>query len=343
MVIWERCHNGRRNGEILQSVLPPVLALDVGGTKLAAGVLSPDGTLHGLLIEPTPLSEGPDACLKRLILLGERAVAAAGLRPPLVGAVGISCGGPLDTATGVLLSPVHLPGWANIPIADIMAAAFGAPAVLENDATAGAWGEYRFGAGRGAGSMAYVTISTGIGGGVVLEGRLHHGAAGNGGEFGHQVVRQGGRKCKCGRTGCLEAYASGTAIAETATAAVASGRSSTLSSLNVITAADVAAAAGTDRLATELWDEAMEMLGEGVTNLVNILEPDVVVLGGGLTRSGKVVEAVRAAVSSKAMPPAAVACHITLAQLGQASCVIGAGALAQDWLLRFGPLAAEAV
>lgn len=327
----------------MQSVLPPVMALDVGGTKLAAGVVSPDGTLHGLSIEPTALREGPEACLKRLVLLGKRAVVAAGLDPGQIGAVGISCGGPLDAATGVLLSPVHLSGWANVPIVDLMSQAFGAPAVLENDASAGAWGEYRFGAGRGAGSMAYVTISTGIGGGVVLEGRLHHGAAGNGGEFGHQVVRQGGRKCKCGRTGCVEAYASGTAIAERAAAAVAAGRSSALSSLNVITAAEVAASAGTDVLATELWDEAMEMLGEAVTNLVNILEPDVVVLGGGVTRSGKVLEAVRAAVSAKAMPPAAVACHITLAQLGEASCVAGAGALAQDWLRRYRPLAAEAV
>lgn len=326
----------------MQSVLPPVLALDVGGTKLAAAVVLPGGGLSGLSVEPTALSEGPEACIKRLMLLGERAVRAAGLELPPIGATGISCGGPLDPDAGILLSPVHLPGWANVPIVTIMEEHFGVPALLENDATAGAWGEYRFGAGRDAVAMAYVTVSTGIGGGMVLQGQLYHGAAGNGGEFGHQVVRQGGRKCKCGRTGCVEAYASGTAIAERAVEEILSGRSTSLSTLPLISAADVAARSETDALAAELWEEAMDTLGEAVVNLVNVLEPEVVVLGGGVTRSGKLIEAVRAAVSAGAMPPAAAACQVRLAELGEASCVLGAGALAQDLLRRRGFQTAEA-
>jgi glucokinase len=326
----------------LETVPTPVLGLDIGGTKLAAGVLMPDNTVAGLMIEPTQLAEGPAACIERLIRLGERAIAAAGLDASAIGAAGISCGGPLDAAAGVLQSPVHLPGWNDIPIVDLVAMAFRVPAVLENDATAGAWGEYRFGAGRGAESMAYLTVSTGIGGGAVLGGRLYYGAAGNGGEFGHQVVRQGGRKCKCGRNGCVEAYASGTAIAERALEAVRSGRPTSLARLASITAADVASLAGTDALASELWDEAIEALGEAVTNLVNILEPAVVVLGGGVTRSGKVLEPVRRAVASMAMGPAARICRVELAQLGQASCVAGAGAFAMDRLASMRSLSREA-
>ena len=327
----------------MQTVLPPVLGLDIGGTKLAAGVLLPDNTVAGLMSEPTQLEQGPPACIARLIRLGERAVAAAGLDASVIGAAGISCGGPLDAVAGVLHSPVHLPGWTDIPIVDLVAGHFRVPTVLKNDATAGAWGEYRFGAGRGVQSMAYLTISTGIGGGAVIDGRLYGGAAGNGGEFGHQVVRQGGRKCKCGRNGCVEAYASGTAIAERAADAVGSGRLSSLSRLATITAADVASAAGTDALASELWDEAMGSLGEAVTNLVNILEPEVVVLGGGVTRSGKVVETMRRAVSSMAMPPVAGVCRLELAQLGQASCVAGAAALALDRLGDLQSMSSESI
>jgi glucokinase len=153
----------------------------------------------------------------------------------------------------------------------------------------------------------------------------------------------GGRKCKCGRNGCVEAYASGTAIAERAIEAIRSGRSTSLSQLNSITAADVASFAGTDDLASELWNEAIDSLGEAVTNLVNILEPSVVVLGGGVIRSGKVLEPVRRAVASKAMGPAARICRIELAQLGQASCVAGAGALARDRLASLPSLTGEAI
>jgi glucokinase len=297
----------------------------------------PDNTVAGLMIEPTQLVKGPAACVEQLIRLGKRAIATAGIDASAIGAAGISCGGPLDAAAGVLQSPVHLPGWTNIPIVDLVSMAFRVPAVLENDATAGAWGEYRFGAGRGAESMVYLTVSTGIGGGAVLDGRLYYGAAGNGGEFGHQVVRQGGRN------GCVEAYASGTAIAERAIEAVHSGRPTSLTRLASVTAADVASIADTDALASELWNEAIDSLGEAVTNLVNILEPSVVVLGGGVTRSGKLLEPVRRAVASLAMGPAARACRVELAQLGQASCVAGAGALAMDRLASIPPLSRQVI
>lgn len=308
-----------------------VLALDIGGTKLAVAMVTPDGRTHGLLVEPTEKHRGPDAVIAHLFDLGRRSMAAAGLGAPA--AVGISCGGPLDAAAGILTGPLHLPGWVDVPIVALATEAFGVPAVLENDATAAVLGEHRFGAARGADIALYLTLSTGVGGGSIIDGRLHRGAAGNGGEFGHLMVRPGGRRCACGRHGCLEAYASGTNIAVRANELLAGSDSeSTLRELPQVRAEHVsAAAAAGDPLARELWDDTMALLGQAVTDLVNIFEPNVVVLGGGVTRAGALLlEPVRDVVSRTAMPPAAARAGVSLAGLGDEVCVVGAGALALD-------------
>ena len=312
-----------------------VLALDIGGTKLAVAVVTPDGRVHGFLVEPTRREEGPDAVLHRLFDLGTRSIAVArteGVTAP-VDAVGISCGGPLNAHTGVLLGPLHLPGWVNVPIVDLATAEYGVPAVLENDASAAAWGEYRFGAGRGVESMLYLTVSTGIGGGAILGGRLHHGAAGNGGEYGHIQVQPDGPPCLCGRRGCLEAIASGTSIASRATGLLLdTTEPSTLRELAEVRAEHVSAAAvAGDPLAARIWAGALDALASAITDLVNVFEPDLVVLGGGVTRSGAaLLDPVRAAVLAAAMPPAARAARIELAQLGDQVGVVGAAAVALD-------------
>ena len=313
----------------------PVLGLDIGGTKLAVGVVGPDGSTAGLHVAPTRRDEGPERVLARLFALGRASLAAAGVRG--LGAVGISCGGPLDARGGVLLSPLHLPGWDRVPVVALAAAAFGVPARLENDATAAALGEHRHGWGRdlpdGVGTLLYLTLSTGVGGGAVVDGRLHRGAAGNGGEFGHLVVERGGRPCVCGRSGCLERYVSGTSIAERATEAVAvDPGGSVLAGLPAIRAEDVVAAARAgDALARRVWSTTTELLAAAVTDLVNVFEPDLVVLGGGVTRAGALlVDPVRAAVRRDAMGPAAAAVRVELTRLDDAVGVVGAAAVARD-------------
>lgn len=311
----------------------PVLALDIGGTKLAVAMVSADGRSHSFLSEPTRKERGPDGVIAHLFEMGHRSTAAAGMGRPA--AVGISCGGPLDAATGVLTRPLHLPGWNDIPIVAMATAEFGVPAVVENDATAAVRGEHRFGAARGYNTALYLTLSTGVGGGAVVDGRLHRGAAGNGGEFGHLTVRPGGRLCECGRRGCLEAYASGTNIAVRAQELLArSDRDSTLRSLTEVRAEHVSrAAAEGDALAAEVWDETTAVLGQAITDLVNAFEPNIVVLGGGVTRSGALLlDPVRETVRTTAMPPAAARADVVLAGLGDEVCVIGAGALALDLL-----------
>jgi glucokinase len=308
------------------------LALDIGGTKLAAGVVTADGAVHGFVVEPTRRSEGPDVIIPRLFALGRRALEVAAVEGiPSVGGVGISCGGPLDADAGVLVSPLHLPGWIDVPIVAMAEREFGLPAALDNDATLAALAEQRHGAARGARSMFYLTISTGIGGGAVLDDVVYRGAAGNGGEFGHITVVRGGRDCLCGRRGCLEAYASGTSIGVRADEAIAAGLMQT-ALVSPVTAEQVArAAASGDPLATAIWDETVELLGQAVTDLVNILEPEVVVLGGGVTRSGpQLLEPVARIVREGAMGPAGSAVRVSLAGLGDAVCVVGAGVLALD-------------
>jgi glucokinase len=309
----------------------PVLALDIGGTKLAAGVVTADGAARGVLDAPTRREEGWPAVVERLFAMGRRAMTAAGTGP--IGAVGIACGGPLDSATGVLIDPPHLPGWRDVPIGRLAEEAFGVPAALQNDATAAALAEHRFGAGRGTSTMLYLTVSTGIGGGAVVNGKLHLGAAGNAAEFGHVTVARGGRMCSCGRRGCIEAYASGPSIAARAREHVAEWPQSALAALPEITAADVSrAAAEGDRLAVGVWELTVDLLGAAVTDLVNVFEPDLVLLGGGVTRAGAMLlDPVRAIVAAEAMPPAAAVARVELAGLGDVVGVVGAGVVGHEF------------
>ena len=309
----------------------PVLALDIGGTKLAAGVVDVSGRVHSFHAGPSEPTRGPENGLERLFELGRRALADAGVE---FGAVGIGCGGPLDSERGVLLAPLHLPGWRDVPVVALASEAFGRPAALENDATAAAAGEHRFGAGAGTRHMVYLTVSTGIGGGVIVDGQLYRGAMGNGGELGHVTVDWKGRLCRgCGRRGCLEAYASGTSIGERAAEALAtSNRQSILAALDRPTAEDVAAAARDgDPLAVQLWDETLAALASGLTSIVNLFEPELVVLGGGVTRVGEqLLGPVRERVKADAVRPAGSPLAIVQSALGDHVGIVGAAAIVYE-------------
>jgi glucokinase len=308
------------------------LGLDIGGTKLAAGVVDPSGRVHSFVLEPSRGEEGPEAVLARLFDLGARAVAESGIDWAGIGRIGIGCGGPLDAARGVVLSPPHLPGWMDVPVSALAENAYGRPAVLENDGTAAAAAEHRHGAGAGTRNLIYLTISTGVGGGIVIDGRLYRGSMGNGGELGHVTIDCNGRRCHgCGRFGCLEAYVSGTSIAERAREALAErSRDSALGAIDEPTAADVAAAARAgDALAQEVWDATTAALACGLTSIVNLFEPELVVLGGGVTRSGdQLLVPVRETVGTTAMSPAGRSAGIVLSALGEQVGVVGAAAIA---------------
>ena len=300
-----------------------VLALDIGGTKLAAGVVDGDGRVLSFVVEPTRSEEGAEPVLERLFALGRAAVAEAAVPWGEVAAVGIACGGPLDSERGVLIAPPHLTGWRDVPIVELAEQALERPAALENDATAAAAGEHAWGAGAGTRNMVYLTLSTGVGGGVVVDGRLLRGSRGNGAELGHVTVDWHGRPCRgCGRRGCLEAYVSGTSIAERAREA----------GLDVARAEDVQEAARHgDPVATAVWDETIEALGCGLTSIVNVFEPERVVVGGGVSRAGEeLLAGPRAAVEASAISPGGRAVDVVTASFGDRVGVVGAAAIVRD-------------
>jgi len=263
-------------------------AIDLGGTKLRAEVAGLDGGVLGEVIVPTEAEGGPDYVIDRMLGALEAAAGDAGVGLGDLRGVGVASPGALDLVRGIVHEAPQLPGWDGIPLPRILSERLGIPVLLENDANAAALGENRYGAGRGTSQMIYFTVSTGVGGGIIIDGHIYHGVTGSAGELGHIIVQPNGARCLCGELGCLEAYASGTGLAWRAAALVDAGEAPGLDrvrrekgDLDGDGIAD--AARQGDEVARQLFDEAGYYLGVAVTNCVNIFNPEMIVLGGGVT------------------------------------------------------------
>lgn len=266
-----------------------IAAVDIGGTKIALGLSDLEGRALPFRRFPTRVERGPHRVVEQALDELAGMSAEAGGR---VVAVGVGCGGPLSRSRGLILSPPNLPGWDEFPVVDLLRERLSVPVLLDNDANAAALGEHQYGAGRGAENLVYVTISTGIGGGLIVNGRLVHGVGDAAGEVGHMVVAPGGPPCGCGARGCLEALCSGTSIARRAAERLAGGGRDSLllgggGGLKEITARAVAEAARAgDAVASEVWDETVEYLALGLGNVIAALAPEAVILGGGVSTAG---------------------------------------------------------
>lgn len=317
-----------------------VLALDIGGTKLAAGVVTRSGRVVSHERAPSRAERGPSAMLRDLLHLADRALRNASVRRLQIAAVGIACGGPLDPTTGTVLTPPNLPGWDRVPVGSIVAEALGIPTVVDNDATAASLAELWYGAGttHGAADLVYLTVSTGVGGGLVLDGRPYRGAGGLAGELGHMTIVHEGRLCGCGRRGCLEAYVSGTSIAARAREAATAprrgpGGRTALDPRDITAEAVARAAAAGDPLAGAVWRETTDLLGAAVATLLNVFDPELVVLGGGVTRAGDLlIEPVRSAALAQALPAARTRGDVVLTGLGDDIALLSAAAVAVEHL-----------
>lgn len=257
-----------------------ILAVDLGGTQIRAARCTPDGQMEERVAIPTLAHEGPDRVLDRI----RQAIRSVWPNRGEVAALALSAPGPVDARTGVVRFAPNIPGWKDVPLRDLMAD-FGVPAFVANDANLAALGEFRFGAGRGVRDLIYLTISTGIGGGIIIDGRLFEGGQGLGGEVGHMVVEPDGPQCGCGGHGCLEAVASGTAIAREARAAVEQGTPSLLSQMiphpQAITAREVVEAARQgDHLGLHILERAGRYIGLALVSLMYLFNPALFILGG---------------------------------------------------------------
>ena len=313
-----------------------VVGIDVGGTNIVVGTVAEDGSeILGLVSEPTLAEQGADAVVARIVKLTRASMAEARGRDrdrDIIG-VGIGSPGPLDTKTGVVLLTPNL-GWTNMPLRDRLGSALGLPATLDNDANCAIFGEWWRGAARGAEHVVGLTIGTGIGGGIVIGGRIYHGASDIAGEIGHMTIDSTGRRCKCGNYGCLEAYASGPAIAARAVEGIQAGAETALpqyvdGDLSRITAQVVYEAAHDgDAYALDMVRETARFLGAGVANVINIFNPEVVVICGGVTLAGeKLFAPLASEVKRRAFKPARDACRIVPGALTGTAGVYGAAAV----------------
>ncbi len=306
-----------------------VLALDFGGSKLAAALVdAASGRVVSTLRCATPADA--EASYAAMLALARALLIDAPDHPH---AVGVSFGGPVQADGRVVRLSMHVPGWNDAPLADWIERDLGLPCAIANDADAAALAEQRYGAGRGLTPLLYLTVSTGIGGGIVIDRRMFRGARAWAGEVGHQTLDPNGPLCACGRRGCLEALASGLSIARAARQELDANEASSLANLprdQVDARAVAAAAAAGDPLAGAVWDAAMGWLGIGIANAANVLNPACVVLGGGLTQAGDQLFApVRRIVAERALDPALT---VVPAALGEHVGVLGGVAIACNTL-----------
>jgi len=311
-----------------------LLAFDFGGTKLTAALVEVGATSWDARTQvPSPPAADARGNREAMLSLARGFLSREDTEPV---AIGVSFGGPVDADRGVVLLSHHVPGWENFPLRDWLREQWGVPVAVENDANAGALGEWCFGAGQGCESLLYVTVSTGVGGGWVLHGQVYHGADSLAGEIGHMTVHPGGPVCTCGRRGCLEALAAGPAIARRAQErlqaepqAGAILRKLAEGKVEAVTAKHVgrAAQAG-DALAREVLDEAAYALGLGIGDAITLMNPGRVVVGGGVAKSGeRYFEAVRTA--ARAHVPSGMRVDIVPAALDDDAPLWGAAALAE--------------
>lgn len=307
-------------------------AVDLGGTKINTGLVREDGTVIKSVKMPTNAVEGPDCVMKRIKNSIHDVLELTGTSINEVCGIGVGSPGPIDTVNGLVISPSNFPGWGTVGIVDILDKEFGVPVVLNNDANCAALGEYYFGSGRGTKNFVYMTISTGIGGGIIVNGKLLTGANCNAGEIGHATIDFNGPRCKCGNYGCFEVFASGTALARFANEAVENGEDTIIKEIakdEAINAEHVFEAyKKDDRVAVRLIEKEAFYIGIGISNIMMYYNPERIAIGGGMSNQWDVLnDMVLKTVRERTLEPILNACTISKAELGDNIGILGAAAL----------------
>ncbi len=324
----------REWGEVMPAL---TVGVDIGGTKIAAGVVDAEGRVLARHTSYAHAGQPPEAVIAATLEAVQAVRSQAGLEMGDLAAVGVGFPGYVHGAQGRVLVSSNLPAWDNHPLRDCLQERLGLPVVLDNDCNCAAWGEYRYGAGRGARSLCYATLSTGCGTGIVLDGKVYAGATGTAGEIGHTLVDPNGPPCTCGKRGCVMSYASGVAISRMACERVRRGEPTLLRGLcgpdpAHVTGEQVAEAARQgDAVAQEVLAVAGHYFGIGLANITLVLNPDRIVIGGGLARIGPLVlDPCLAALREHVHPAIIASTRIALSELWQDAGMLGAAALAWE-------------
>ena len=317
-----------------------VIAVDMGGTKILAAVVNAEGDILGTAKIPTKADKGAAVVIDRIASCIQKAVDKSRVARASIQAVGIGAPGPLDPGTGIVLFAPNL-GWTDVPLKTELENRVGLPTFVDNDVNVGTLGEHAFGAGKGISTLVGIFVGTGIGGGIIMDGELFHGASQTAGEIGHIIVKAGGPRCGCGTRGCLEALASRTAITrQLQKAIVKKGKKSILPELTggdlklIRSGALAKALRSNDKLTMKVFKKATKYLGVGIASIVNFLNPEMIVLGGGVVEAldDSFLDDIAAVVAAYSLPNTLSGVRIVKAQLGDDAGILGAAALARQRL-----------
>lgn len=312
-----------------------ILGIDLGGTNVKVAAVTRGKNVLGKDSRPTHAIEGPEVVLGVIRDSVNTVLASAGVSMDQVMAVGVGCPGPLNWKTGVVYETPNMPGWERFPLAANLGSLLGIQCYVDNDANVACYGEYWLGAAQGTETVAVLTLGTGVGGGLVVDGKLLRGIDGTAAELGHMKVQRDGRECGCGGHGCLEAYASVTGMVRTAQEGIVAAEDSVLSALCEgdpleITGKLISEAADQgDAYATSIIDETGRWIGLGVATLINALNPEMVVLCGGMIEAGdRLLTPIRKTAEAESFETPYKRCRIVPAGLGPDSGVLGAAGCA---------------
>lgn len=307
-----------------------VIGVDLGGTNLRVALLSSDGVILDKQKEATQASQGWKKVVERLVKAISRQMEIAAQRGLDITTVGVGTPGVIRMEKGIVVKSPNFPDWNNLPLREHLEQALHIPVIIENDANAAALGEQWLGAGRGIGSMILLTLGTGVGGGIVLNDKVWHGADGMAGEIGHMTLIPDGRSCTCGNTGCLEMYASARGIVQSYSEELAKSASELPPVLKDVTSENVyQAARGGDAIAARVMRDMGRMLGIGIANLVNIFNPEMIVIGGGVRDAWPLfIGATHEEVMKRAFQVPAERTQIVPSLLGDDAGMVGAAAAA---------------
>lgn len=317
-----------------------VIGVDMGGTKILSAVVNESGDILATAKIPTQAKDDTSIVIDRIADSIKEAFQKSGVAVDTIQAIGIGAPGPLDPQTGVVIFAPNL-GWKNVPLKTELEERLDIPTFVDNDVNIGTLGEHTYGAGKGIQNLVGIFVGTGIGGGIILNGELFHGASKTAGEIGHIIVKAEGPKCGCGTRGCLEALASRTAMTKALRKAILKkGKKSILTKLTggdleLIRSGTLAKALRSkDKLTVKVFKQTTKYLGVGIGSIVNFLNPDMIVLGGGVVEAldDKFIDNIRKAAKKYALPDTLKGVQIVRAELGDDAGVLGAAALARQRL-----------